>query len=74
MERNIVDDSNEISSCIATIYIDNWKWTNFSNTSANKEKRKKFKTSFDDFISSELQKQGVLCSLKHEVYGIFLAM
>lgn len=65
MESNIVDDSNEISSCIATIYIDNSKWTNFLNTSANKGKRKKFKTSFDDFISSELQKQGVLCWLKH---------
>lgn len=29
-------------------------------------KRKKFKTSFDDYISNELQRRGVFCWLRHK--------
>ena len=60
--------SSEISSCEATIHINDTLWADFLNKHVSKGKRKKFKTSFDDFVSLELQQQGVLCWLKHNFY------
>ena len=41
------------------------KWQKFLKTAISKGRRKKFKTSFDEFISTELQKIGVKCWLRH---------
>ncbi len=59
---------SEIRSCDVTIHINDTLWADFLNKHVSKGKRKKFKTSFDDFVSLELQQQGVLCWLKHNFY------
>ena len=64
LPEEVIDSNNKNIN----IKIDGLLWKKFLQTEITGTgcKRKKFKTTFDDFISSELQKAGVLCWLRHE--------